>query len=68
VTLSVSLLGTGTEPLVVVPVAGYPDTAVIHIGDQFHLHVRTVDIDRLSTALKHAREVLSGASVVSIKE
>jgi hypothetical protein len=60
VTLHVSLVGTGADPLLVAPMGGHPDTAVIRIGPDFTLHVRVADIDRLSAALNQARAVLSG--------
>jgi hypothetical protein len=56
--LSVALTHTGTRPLMVRPVVGYPDTAVIRIGDDFTLHVNTEDIDRLTAALVEARNLL----------
>ena len=65
-TLSVSLVGTGSDPLVVLPVVA--DTAVIRVGGDFSLLVRLDDIKRLSTALDQAREVLTVSTRDTSKE
>ncbi|SNY09618.1 hypothetical protein [Paractinoplanes atraurantiacus] len=67
-TLSVSLVGTGKEPLVVRPIDGHPDTAVIRVGADFCLMVRAADIERLSCALDQAREVLTVSARDESKE
>ncbi|RZU52526.1 hypothetical protein EV385_4392 [Krasilnikovia cinnamomea] len=62
--LSVALVSIGSGPLVVRPVQGHPDIAVIRIGTDFTLHVEAPDIDRLMAALAEARDVLQANAAV----